>query len=149
MRPTALLAAALVLAACSGTPTQVTGPAEQRFTFNGLEQEIRVTYSGPGDPTPGWIHISSRIINRSDAPIAVTVQTCWLDPKTNLRTRASFDSYAIPDCVRGDYDGVLDPGEASPSVGFSGHIERAGRYRIDVRQALDPEFWGSVEVVAR
>lgn len=149
MRLTVPLAAALLLAACSAGPTEVPGPVEQSFTYNGLEQQLTVTYSGPDDPTPGWFHLRSRIVNRTDAPVAVRVQTCWLDPRTNLRTRASFDSFAIPSCVQPDYDGVLDPGEASPTVWFSGHIERPGRYRIDVRQLLDADFWGTVEVVQR
>ena len=149
MRLTAPFAAALLLAACSGSPAGITGPLEQRFTIGGLEQQITVRYPEPGDSDPRWIHLTSRIINRGDAPVQVQVVTCWLDPKSNLRTRARFDGYAIPGCPGPQGDNVLEPGEASESASFSGRIGRPGRYRIEVRQLLDPEFWGSVEVVVR
>lgn len=149
MRLTAPLAAALLLAACGGSPDGITGPLEQSFMINGLEQQITVSYPPAGDPDPDWVHLTSRIINRGDAPVQVQVVTCWLDPRVNLRTRAEFNSYAIPGCAAPAGDNVLAPGEASATASFSGRIEGRGRYRIEVRQLLDPEFWGAVEVVAR
>jgi hypothetical protein len=145
----AILAAALLLGACGGTPSQVTGPSETRFTAHGLEQQLTVRAPVPADPDPGWLHLSSRLVNRSDAPITVRVVTCWLDPKQHLRTRAEFNGYAIPGCIPEPNVLTLAPGEASRSVGFSGRISRPGRYTIQVRHALDPEFWSEIEVTAR
>jgi hypothetical protein len=144
------LAAALLLAACSGANPAIPDPVETTFLSNGLEQEIKI---GPMDPQvdPGgkMFHLTSRLINRSDAPITVRVVTCWLDPKVNLRTRATFIAYAIPSCIQGPSEYTLAPGEASNTLWFTGEIELPGRYTIEVRHALDPEFWGKVEVVAR
>lgn len=149
MRRTILTIAALLVGACGGAPTQVSGPSETRFTAHGLEQQLTIRTSGPADPDPGWLHLSSRLVNRSDAPITVRVVTCWLDPKQHLRTRADFNGYAIPGCIPEPNVLTLAPGEASGSVGFAGRIARPGRYTILVRHALDPEFWGEVEVTAR
>ena len=149
MRLPLLLAAALLAGACAGDPVQISEPVEQSFTFGGLEQEIKVRPLPPEwDPEGKWFQITSRIINRSDEPIPVRVVTCWLDPNEHLRTHADFIGMAIPECVMPDYDGVLDPGEASPTAWFAGQIGRPGRYTIGVRQALDPEFWGEITVVA-
>jgi hypothetical protein len=130
----------------------VAEPVEQTFTFGGLEQQIRIApMSKETDPEGKWFVLSSRIINRSDVPVAVVAVTCWLDPDTNLRTRAEFSSYAIPSCPgpNPEDDNILDPGESTRGAWFAGSIERPGRYTIQVRQALDPEFWGEVTVVAR
>ena len=43
----------------------------------------------------------------------------------------------------------LAPGEATSTIWWTGEIERRGRYTIQVRQALDPEFWGEIQIVAR
>jgi hypothetical protein len=143
------LAAVLALAACSGANPAIPDPVETTFVSNGLEQEIRITPVGePTDPSGKMFHLTSRLINRSDAPITVRVVTCWLDPKVNLRTRATFIAFAIPSCVQGPSEYTLAPGQASNTVWFTGEIERPGRYTIEVRHALDPEFWGRVEVVA-
>lgn len=141
-----LAAAALLLAACSASAPEIAGPAEQVHAHAGLEQQITVT---PRADDPDWFDLKSTLVNRGDAPATVRVVTCWLDPRVNLRTRATFNGYAIPSCIRTPDVVTLAPGEASPTLWFSGRIERAGRYRIEVRHALDPEFWGAVEVVAR
>ena len=145
-----ILAAALTLAACSGANPAIPDPVETTFLSNGLEQEIRIRPMDPQvDPRGKMFHLTSRLVNRSDAPVTVRVVTCWLDPKVNLRTRATFISYAIPGCIAGPSEYTLAPGEASNTLWFTGEIERPGRYTIEVRHALDPEFWGKVEVVAR
>lgn len=144
------LAAVLVLAACAGGSPAIPDPVETTFVSNGLEQEITVTPVGPEiDPRGKMFHLKSRLINRGDAPITVRVVTCWLDPEVNLRTRATFIAFAIPGCIQGPTEYTLAPGEASNTVWFTGEIERPGRYTIEVRHALDPEFWGKIEVVAR
>jgi hypothetical protein len=145
-----ILAAAIVLAACSGANPAIPDPVETTFLSNGLEQEIKIRPMDPEvDPRGKMFHLTSRLVNRSDAPITVRVVTCWLDPKVNLRTRATFIAYAIPSCIQGPSEYTLAPGEASNTLWFTGEIERPGRYTIEVRHALDPEFWGKVEVVAR
>ena len=145
-----VLAAAIALAACSGANPAIPDPVETTFLSNGLEQEIRIRPMDPQvDPRGKMFHLTSRLVNRSDAPVTVRVVTCWLDPKVNLRTRATFISYAIPGCIAGPSEYTLAPGEASNTLWFTGEIERPGRYTIEVRHALDPEFWGKVEVVAR
>jgi hypothetical protein len=144
------LAAALVLAACSGAGPVIPDPVESTFLSNGLEQEIKVApVPETVDPRGKMFQLTSRLINRGDAPVTVRVVTCWLDPKENLRTRATFSAYAIPGCIAGPTQYTLAPGEASNTVWFTGEIERPGRYTIEVRHALNPEFWGKVEVVAR
>jgi hypothetical protein len=143
------LAAALLLAACSGNPVEIAGPSEQVSLHNGLEQQITVTPADPSLGDPDWFNLKSTLVNRSDAPITVRVVTCWLDPKLHLRTNASFNGYAIPGCVPEPSLVTLAPGESSRTLWFSGRIERRGRYRIQVRHALDPEFWGEVYVTAR
>ena len=145
-----ILAAAIALAACSGANPAIPDPVETTFLSNGLEQEIKIRPMDPEiDPRGKMFHLTSRLVNRSDAPVTVRVVTCWLDPKVNLRTRATFIAYAIPSCIQGPGEYTLAPGEASNTVWFTGEIERPGRYTIEVRHALDPEFWGKVEVVAR
>ena len=152
MRLPIVLTAVLALAACSGSPTNIAEPVEQSFTFGGLEQQIRVTrMSRETDPEGKWFVLSSRIINRSDAPIAVRAITCWLDPRTDLRTDAEFDSYAIPSCPgrSPDEDDILDPGESSGTMSFTAAVGRPGRYNFRVRHAVDPELWGEIQVTAR
>ncbi|HYR06399.1 MAG TPA: hypothetical protein VEQ60_01445 [Longimicrobium sp.] len=145
-----ILAAAIALAACSGANPAIPDPVETTFLSNGLEQEIKIRPMDPQvDPRGKMFHLTSRLVNRSDAPVTVRVVTCWLDPKVNLRTRATFIAYAIPGCIQGPSEYTLAPGEASNTLWFTGEIERPGRYTIEVRHALDPEFWGKVEVVAR
>ena len=148
MRLIASLAAALLLGACGGSVPAITGPVDQVHASNGLEQRLTISTPYP-DQDPDWFHLTSTLVNRSDAPITVRVVTCWLDPKVNLRTSASFNGYAIPGCV-GEPDVLtLAPGASSNTVWFSGRIERPGTYRIQVRHALDPEFWGEIEITAR
>jgi hypothetical protein len=152
MRRTFVLSAALLMAACTRSPTQIAEPVEQSFTFNGLEQEIRIRpMPAETDPEGKWFVLTSRIVNRGDVPVAVDAVTCWLDPKTDLRSDAEFSSYAIPSCPgrSPDDDGILDPGEATRSAFFAGRIEEPGRYTIAVRQSRQPEFWGEITVVAR
>jgi len=146
MRVLACLAAALLLAGCGASAPEIAAPVAQVHTQDGLEQQITVT---PRADDPDWFDLKSTLVNRGDAPATVRVVTCWLDPKVNLRTRARFNGYAIPSCIQAPDVVTLAPGESSPTLWFSGRIERAGRYRIEVRHALDPEFWGEVEVVAR
>lgn len=141
-----LAAAALLLAACGASAPEIAGPAGQIHTQGGLEQQITVT---PRADDPDWFDLTSTLVNRGNAPVTVRVVTCWLDPKVNLRTRATFNGYAIPSCIGTPDVVTLAPDAASPTLWFSGRIERAGRYRIEVRHALDPEFWGEVVVVAR
>jgi uncharacterized protein YcfL len=149
MRLIPLLAAALLFAGCSGNPVELAGPSEQVSVHNGLEQQITITPSDPALGDPDWFHLKSTLVNRSDAPITVRVVTCWLDPKVHLRTNASFNGYAIPGCIPEPSVVTLAPGESSRTLWFSGRIERRGRYKIEVRHALDPEFWGAVYVTAR
>lgn len=151
MRILGTLAAALALAACSGGMAEITGPFASTFAANGLEQEIRVVPAeeevfGPDNKV---FHLKSRIINRGDAPATVRVVTCWLDPRLHMRTRAPLVTRAIPGCIFTPDVFTLAPGEATSTVWWTGEIERAGRYTIQVRHALDPEFWGEVEIVAR
>ena len=145
-----LLAAALLLAACSQGPAAITGPVDQTSIVNGLEHELRIE---PADattfPNGKAFNLKSRLINRTDAPMTVRVVTCWLDPKVNLRTRASFIAMAIPGCVPEPNVITLAPGQASRTLWFTGEIERPGRYTIEVRHALDPEFWTAIQVTAR
>lgn len=148
MRLIACAAAALLLAACNGGVPRIAGPVDQVFAHGGLEQRLTVSHPAP-DEDPDWFHLKSTLVNRGDEPVHVRVVTCWLDPKVNLRTDASFNGYAIPSCVREPNELTLEPGQSSNTLWFSGRIERAGRYTIRVRHALDPEFWGEIEVVAR
>jgi hypothetical protein len=143
------LAAALLIAACSGKPAGIAGPSEQVSVHNGLEQQITVTPADPALGDPDWFNLKSTLVNRGDAPITVRVVTCWLDPRLHLRTNASFNGYAIPGCIQESDVVTLAPGESSRTLWFSGRMERRGRYRIQVRHALDPEFWGEVYVTAR
>lgn len=149
MRPVLrLAAAALVLGACSGSPTEIPPPVELVSVHEGLEQQIRVSYGGPNGDDPNWFHLSSRIINRSDAPVEAHVVTCWLDPNEDLRTRAPIDTYAIPGCPGPgpEHSNILQPNQASLSASFSGRVSRSGKWDVEVRQSLDPEFWSRVEI---
>jgi hypothetical protein len=145
-----LIAAALLLAACGHDPAQITGPVDQTSIVNGLEHELRIE---PADaatfPNGKAFNLKSRLINRTDAPMTLRVVTCWLDPKVNLRTRASFIAMVIPGCIGEPNEVTLAPGEASRTLWFTGEIEWPGRYTIEVRHALDPEFWTPIQVTAR
>lgn len=151
MRIAALLPVLAVLAAaCGGDPTRITEPFEQTNTFGSLEQVIRVAPAPPEIDGKGkMFHLTSRLVNRGDAPVTVRVVTCWIDPKVNMRTRATFIAYAIPGCVGEPNELTLAPGESSNTLWFVGEIEWPGEYEIQVRHALDPEFWGRVTVVAK
>lgn len=154
MRIPILLAAALALAACAGSPTQIEDPVEQVNTFGTLEQELRVTpLPAEMDPSGRMFRLTSRIVNRGTEPVTLRLVHCWLEPGVNLITEASFISYAIPGCpgpIPG-HDGLttLAPGEASGTRVFTGEIEFPGTYKFRVRHALDPEFWGEITITAK
>lgn len=143
------IAAILALAGCSLGPTQVTGPVESTSRFDGLEQEIRIEPALQIDASGRVFNLTSRIVNRGEQPVTVRVATCYLEPGVNIRSRARLIIRAIPGCIQGPNVLTLAPGEASNTIWFTGEIQPAGRHTIEVRHALDPEFWGRIQVVAR
>lgn len=154
MRLPILLAAALALAACAGNPVEIEEPVEQVNTFGTLEQELRVGPLPPEmDPSGRMFRLTSRIVNRGDAPVTLRLVHCWLEPGVNLLTDASFIAFAIPGCPGPEpgADGLttLAPGEASQTRVFTGEIEFRGTYKVRVRHSLDPEFWGEITIRAK
>jgi hypothetical protein len=154
MRLPILLAAALALAACARNPTQIDEPVEQTNTFGTLEQELRVSpLPSDMDPSGKMFRLTSRMVNRGDAPVTLRLVHCWLEPGVNLLTEATFIAFAIPSCpgpVPGS-DGLttLAPGEASGTRVFTGEIEFPGTYKFRVRHSLDPELWGEITIRAK
>lgn len=150
MKTRTIAPALLVLAAaCSGGPDGLTGPSETVFVSNGLEQQLRVETDLPWDASGEWFQLTSRLVNRGDAPVEVLVTACTLAPGRDLRTRAQLTARAIPTCAAEEGQVTLAPGEESGTVAFTGAIEGRGRYTFRVRHARDPEMWGEIEVVTR
>jgi hypothetical protein len=150
MRKIALLATALLLSACGHGPAEITGPVDQSYIVDGLEHELKIKPADPAwFPSGKAFTLTSRLINRGDTPRTVHVATCWLDPKHDMRTRATFISWVQPDCVMTPNVLTLAPGEATPSLSFTGEIEWPGHYTFEVRHAQDPEIWSKIEVTAR
>lgn len=147
MRTLAALAAVLALAACSAG--KVVGPFEATFLSNGLEQQITIDRNDALDPSGRVFTLRSRLVNRSAEPITVRVVTCWLEPKQHLRATAELVTRVIPGCIQSPNLVTLVPGQASESLSWTGEIDRPGRHTIQVRHALDPEFWGEIQFTAR
>lgn len=145
-----IVAVGVVLASCGGA-AEIAGPRQdmQQVQLAGdLEHVVRIETGTPWGSARS-IHIRSHLVNRGSKPITLLARECYLELGTDIRfePRAEFLGIVTPGCPGPQGAITLQPGASSNSVFFAGHIQDAGRYRIHVRHAQDPEIWTTLEIV--
>jgi hypothetical protein len=148
---TLLLPLLLAASACAEAPLSISGPATTALGTDGIEQVIELQTEHGWKGTRGAFALTSRLVNRGDAPVTLRVTPCYLRPGVDVKATPSMELLAqvIPGCVSGLEVVTLQPGESSSALWFGGIVQRPGRYLVSVRHAADPEMWGTIEVVAR
>lgn len=105
----------------------------------------RVTVS-PSSPTTGEIiTVRSVIKNEGATPNSVESRICSLDYDGSLRLSAA----AVAKCAAISQHHDLAPGDSVVVVDLMGVASPAGQYRLEVRHALNPETWATVDVEVR
>ncbi len=140
----------LLAASCQSAPS-ITGPDMTVISYGGIEQVLQLEANNPWDNSGRGLRLTSRLVNRGEEPVTLRVRTCYLREGIDLQTtpRAEFLGIALPGCVPEPDVITLQPGESSKTLFFAGLIQDPGRYRISVRHAIEPELWGTIEIVAR
>lgn len=145
------LAAALSLA-CRGmtepAPAGRFDVTESVVLGGGLVQTIRVENGFEWDAKGDWISITSRIRNAGTAPVAFTQrELCYLELR-DLDTDIRLESAADMSCVAARPAVVtLAPDESSDQLTVVAINQSGpGSYRVRVRQVVNPEFWGEIQV---
>ena len=111
---------------------------------SGLQQSVFL--DTPGVRTGGELRLRSVLKNTSEVPLDINARICGFDVSTDLQ----LDQKGLVVCGGYSVIGTLSPGSSLTEVWHGGKVESpAGRYKVRVRHALEPELWTEAWVTVR